>query len=94
MPVSSDFYLHIPYKVWTDNPLKRILVNTRGFCTKQVEVKSLYIRTKISINRKGLKAFAVFLLSIFAGIRYKAVSGIGCRYPPLNLDFQKNSDWR
>ena len=94
MPVSSDLYLHIPYKVWTDNPLKRILVNTRGFCTKQVEVKSLYIRTKISINRKGLKAFAVFLLSIFAGIRYKAVSGIGCRSPPLNLDFQKNSDWR
>lgn len=96
MPVSSDFYLHIPYKVWTDNPLKRILVNTRGFCTKQVEVKSLYIRTKISINRKGLKAFAVFLLSIFVGKCRRAVSDMRCRSPPLHLDFLhfKNSDGR
>ena len=27
--------------------------------------------------------------SIFAGIRRKAVSGVGCRSPPANLDFQK-----
>ena len=33
-------------------------------------------------------------MSIFAGIRRKAVSGVGCRSPPANLDFQKNSDWQ
>ena len=65
-----------------------------GLCTQQVEVKSLHIGTKISINRKGITTFAVFLLSIFAGIRRKAVSGVGCRSPPANLDFQKNSDWQ
>jgi hypothetical protein len=36
-----------------------------------------------------MTAFAVFLLSFFAEIRRKAVSGIGCRSPPANLDFQK-----
>jgi len=36
-------------------------------------------------------AFAVFLLSFFFATRRKAVSGIGCRSPPVNLDFQKNS---
>ncbi len=39
-------------------------------------------------------AFAVFLLSLFMEIRRKAISGVGCRSPPVNLDFQKNSDWR
>ena len=70
-------------------PVKKILVNARGFSTQEVEVKSLHIRTNISINRKGVTAFAVFLLSFFVGIRCKAVSGIGCRSPPVNLDFQK-----
>ena len=93
MPASRDFYLYIPYKGWMGSPLKKSL-SAQGGCTRQVEVKSLYIRTKISINRKGLTAFAVFLLSIFAGIRRKAISGVGCRSPPANLDFQKNSDWR
>jgi len=65
-----------------------------GLCTSKVEVKSLHIRNKITINRKGITAFAVFLLSIFAGIRRKAISGVGCRSPPANLDFQKNLDWR
>ena len=75
-------------------PVKKILVNARGLSTQEVEVKSLHIRTKISINRKGTTAFTVFLLSFFVGIRRKAVSGVGCRSPPANLDFQKNSDWR
>ncbi|NBI88803.1 hypothetical protein D3Z47_22545 [Lachnospiraceae bacterium] len=58
----------------------------------QVEVIFLHIRTKISLNRKGHRTFAVFLLSFFVRTRRKAVSGIGCRSPPVNLDFQKNSD--
>ena len=73
-------------------PVKKILVSARGLSTQEVEVKSLHIRTKIFINRKGVTAFAVFLLSFFVVARRKAVSGIGCRSPPVNLDFQKNSD--
>ncbi len=75
-------------------PVKKILVSARGLSTQEVEVKSLHIRTNISINRKGVTALAVFLLSFFVGIRRRAVSGVGCRSPPFNLDFQKNSDWR
>ena len=41
-----------------------------------------------------MTTFAVFLLSLFAGIWHKPVSGVGCRSPPANLDFSKNSDWR
>ncbi len=43
-----------------------------------------------------MTGFAVFLLSFFAGIRRKAVFGVGCRSPPFNLDFNdsQNSDWR
>ena len=73
-------------------PVKKILVNARGFSTQEVEVKSLHIRTNISINREGVTAFAVFLLSFFAEICRKEVPEIGCRSPPVNLDFQKNSD--
>ncbi len=36
-----------------------------------------------------MTAFAVFLLSIFAGIRSQAVCCVGCRSPPANLDFQQ-----
>ena len=71
------------------HPVKKIFASSRGLSTQEVEVKSLYIRTKISINRKGVTAFAVFLLSFLAETRHKVVSGIGCRSPPVNLDFQK-----
>ena len=75
-------------------PVKKIFASARGLSTQEVEVKSLYIRTKISINRKGVTAFAVFLLSLFVKRQDKPASGVGCRSPPANLDFQKNSDWR
>ena len=73
-------------------PVKKILVNARGLSTQEVEVKSLHIRTIISINREGVTAFAVFLLSFFVRTRRRAVFDVGCRSPPVNLDFQKNSD--
>ena len=43
-----------------------------------------------------MTVFAVFLLSFFAGIWDKPVSGVGCLSPPVNLDFNdfQNSDWR
>ena len=46
--------------------------------------------------RKGHRAFAVFLLSIFVGKCRRAVSDMRCRSPPLHLDFLhfKNSDGR
>ena len=68
-------------------PVKKIPVSVRGLSTQEVEVKSLHIRTKISINRKGTTAFTVFLLSFFVGIRRKAVSAIGCRSPPFQSEF-------
>ena len=36
-----------------------------------------------------MTAFAVFCLSLFVGIKDKPISGVGCRSPPFNLDFQK-----
>ena len=86
LPANSNF--HISYRGWVDSLLKKILVGARGLSTQEVEVKSL-LRTIISINREGVTAFAVFLLSFFVATRRKAVSGIGCRSPPVNLDFQK-----
>ena len=56
------------------------------------EVESLHNRICISYNRKGHRAFTVFLLSFFIGIRRKAVSAVGCRSPPFQsgfLHFQK-----
>ena len=55
--------------------------------TMKVEVQSPYNRITISHNRKGHRAFAVFLLSFFIGIRRRAVSDVRCRSPPLYLDF-------
>lgn len=62
----------------------------------KVEVQSPYNRITISYNRKGHRAFAVFLLSIFVGKCRRAVSDMRCRSPPLHLDFLhfKNSDGR
>ena len=93
MPTSNGFYLHISYRGY---PAKKILVNIWGLCTSKVEIKSLYNRNIFSLNRKGVVAFAVFLLSFFAEIRRMALSAVGCRSPPLNLDFSdfQNSDWR
>ena len=62
----------------------------------KVEVESPYNIIIISHNRKGHRAFAVFLLSIFVGKRRRGVSDVRCRSPPLHLDFKnfKNSDRR
>ncbi|TGX97842.1 hypothetical protein E5357_10910 [Hominisplanchenecus murintestinalis] len=40
-------------------------------------------RSCISYNRKGHSTFAVFILSIFIGIRRRAFSDVGCRSPPF-----------
>ncbi|NBH15753.1 hypothetical protein D3Z36_16750 [Lachnospiraceae bacterium] len=58
------------------------------------EVESPLNRISITYNREGHRAFAVFLLSFFIGIRRRAVSDIRCRSPPFNLDFYvfKNLD--
>ena len=62
----------------------------------KVEVQSPYNRIINSYNRKGHRAFAVFLLSIFVGKCRRIVSDVRCRSPPLHLDFKhfKNSDGR
>ncbi|NBI87344.1 hypothetical protein D3Z47_14515 [Lachnospiraceae bacterium] len=60
------------------------------------EVESPLNRICISHNRRGHRAFAVFLLSFFIGIRRKAISAVGCRSPPSPSGFYifKNSDGR
>ena len=93
LPVNYGFYLQIPYRRWADNLLKKSSVTHGGFLL-QIEVKYLHNRNKNSVNRKGLAAFAVFLLSFFAERCNKSIFGMGCRSPPFNLDFSKNSDWR
>ena len=77
-------------------PVKKIAVSTTVLLTLKVEVQSLCNRTIITYNRKGHRAFAVFLLSFFIGIRRRAVSDMRCRSPPLHLNFYifKDSDWR
>ena len=75
-------------------PVKKISASATVLLTLKVEVQSPYNRITISYNRKGHRAFAVFLLSIFVGKCRRAVSDMRCRSPPLHLDFLhfKNSD--
>lgn len=70
-------------------PVKKIPASATVLLTMKVEVQSPYNRISISYNRKGHKAFAVFLLSFFVELRRKPVWGVGCRSPPINLKFQK-----
>ena len=85
--IRSKIYQYIAYQRTAGNQLKKFL---------PVEVQSPYNRITISYNRKGHRAFAVFLLSIFVGKCRRAVSDMRCRSPPLHLDFLhfKNSDGR
>ena len=56
------------------------------------EVESPLNRISITYNRKGHRAFAVFLLSFFIGMCRRVVSAVGCRSPPFQsgfLHFQK-----
>ena len=88
--IRSKIYQYIAYQRTAGNQLKKFLP------TLKVEVQSPYNRITISYNRKGHRAFAVFLLSIFVGKCRRAVSDMRCRSPPLHLDFLhfKNSDGR
>ena len=51
------------------------------------EVEYLLNRNYITYNRKGHRAFAVFLLSFFIGMCRRAVSAVGCRSPPIQSGF-------
>ena len=75
-------------------PVKKISASATVLLTLKVEVQSPYNRITISYNRKGHRAFAVFLLSIFVGKCRRAIIGVKCRSPPFNLDFYvfKDSD--
>ena len=77
-------------------PVKKIPAYATLLLTMKPEVESPLNRIYISYNRRGHRAFAVFLLSFFIGMCRKAVSAVGCRSPPFQSDFYifKNSDWR
>ena len=87
MFVSSSFYFHLLYRGWVDYLLKKIPVSTWGLPDLKIEAKYRRNENKFFIDRKGVTAFAVFLLSFFAGLRSRALFIIGCRSPPSNLDF-------
>ena len=76
-------------------PVKKIPASATVLPTMKVEVQSPYNRISISHNRKGHKAFAVFLLSFLVGKCRRTIIGVKCRSPPFNLDFYvfKDSDW-
>ena len=75
-------------------PVKKIPASAAVLLTIKVEVQSPYNRISISHNRKGHKAFAVFLLSFLVGKCRRTIIGVKCRSPPFNLDFYvfKDSD--
>ena len=49
----------------------------------------LYLIDVFKLSPYVVTAFAVFLLSLFAGIRYKDILGVGCRSPPASLNSKK-----
>ncbi len=51
------------------------------------EVESPLNRICISYNRRGRRAFAVFLLSFFIRMCRRGVSAVGCRSPPIQSGF-------
>ncbi|NBJ88552.1 hypothetical protein D5270_03560 [Acutalibacter sp. 1XD8-36] len=62
------------------------------------EVEFPFNRISITYNRRGHRAFAVFLLSFFIGMCHRTVCCccVHCRSPPFPSGFYifKNSDWR
>ena len=77
-------------------PVKKVSVYVTLLLTMKPEVEYLLNRNYITYNRKGHRAFAVFLLSFFIGMCRRVVSAVGCRSPPFQSGFYifKNSDWR
>ena len=64
----------------------------------KVEVQSPYNRITISYNRKGHRAFAVFLLSIFVGKCRRAVSDMRCevfmvKYAPRKVYIRESGGY-
>ena len=73
-------------------PVKKIPAHATLLFAMKQEVESPVNSTYISYNRRGHRAFAVFLLSFFIGMCCRAVSAVGCRSPPFQsgfLHFQK-----
>ena len=77
-----------------DYLLEKIITHSWHSYILQVEITSLDYRYAYAYCRRGLSTFAAFCLSKNVLTQNKATSCVGCRSPPANLDFQKNSDWR
>mgnify|MGYP006948506803 CR=1 FL=1 len=74
--------------------LEKIITYSWHSYILQAEITSLDYRYVYAHCRRGLSTFAAFCLSKNVLTQNKAISCVGCRSPPANLDFQKNSDWR
>jgi RNA polymerase sigma factor (sigma-70 family) len=66
--------------------VKSISAFNAGFCLAIAH--RLYFAV-FKLSPYVVTAFAVFLLSFFAGLRRRALFIIGCRSPPSNLNFQQ-----
>ena len=77
-----------------DYLLEKIITYSWHSYILQAEITSLDYRYVYAHCRRGLSTFAAFCLSKDVLTQNKAISCVGCRSPPANLDFQKNSDWR
>jgi len=77
-----------------DYLLEKIITYSWHSYILQAEITSLDYRYVYAHCRRGLSTFAAFCLSKNVLTQNKAISCVGCRSPPANLDFQKNSDWR
>ena len=72
-----------------DYILEKIITHSWHSYILQAEITSLDYRYVYAHCRRGLSTFAAFCLSKNVLTQNKAISYVGCRSPPANLDFQK-----
>ena len=65
------------------NPVKKIPAYATLLLTMKPEAEPPLNKIYISYNRRGHRAFAVFLLAFFIGMCRRAVPAVGCRSPPI-----------
>ena len=72
-----------------DYLLEKIITYSWHSYILQAEITSLDYRYVYAHCRRGLSTFAAFCLSKNVLTQNKAISCVGCRSPPANLDFKK-----
>ena len=84
--IRSGSYIHGFMGKWGQS-VKKILTCAWSAYTLEVDTRFLLNRSLISYNRKGVTAFAVFLLPLFRERWKLFLSGAGCRSTPSPSGF-------